>query len=304
LAPDVPARPSSLYRADVWRFGLSAVKHLSPGCCDRLGNLFSKIYWFTARRRRNIVIRNLLPPLSDDHLQAEKRARELFRNFAQKITDLWRYESGLPIENLFHGSIGWEHFDAAQRRGQGVLLLTPHLGNWEFGAPLLARRGVKLLVLTLDEPHAGLTRLRQASRARWGVETLVIGQNPFAFVEVIRRLEAGAVVALLVDRPAPASATTVELFGQPFSASVAAAELARASGCSLLPVYVPKSDTGYTAHVLPEIAYDRQALAKRENRQQLTQEIMHVFERVIRQYLTQWYHFVPIWPDTPELPRK
>jgi len=124
----------------------------------------------------------------------------------------------------------------------------------------------------------------------------VIGDDPFAFVEIIRRLEAGATVALLVDRPPPRTALTVELFGRPFAASVGAAELARASGCVLLPVYLPRANNAYAAHVLPAIPYDRAALRDRQARQQLTQQIMRAFEPVIRQHLDQWYHFVPIWP--------
>jgi lauroyl/myristoyl acyltransferase len=89
----------------------------------------------------------------------------------------------------------------------------------------------------------------------------------------------------------------VDLFGKPFAASIAAADLARATGCALLPVCVPREADGrYHAHVLPEIAYDRRSLGSREIRQQLTQEIMGVFEPVIRRYLSQWYHFIPIWP--------
>jgi KDO2-lipid IV(A) lauroyltransferase len=177
-----------------------------------------------------------------------------------------------------------------------LLLLTPHLGNWEFGAPLLAKRGVKLLVITLTEPQERLTQLRQASRARWGIETLVIGSNPFAFVEIIRRLESGETVALLVDRPPEASAVMVELFGKQFRASIAPAELARASGCALLPVYLPRTERGYAAHILPEIPYDRAALRASDARHRLTQEIMRAFEPAIRQHPDQWYHFVPIWP--------
>ena len=55
---------------------------------------------------------------------------------------------------------------------------------------------------------------------------------------------------------------------------------------------------GYIAHVMPEIRYDRAALGKRESREQFTAEIMRAFEPAIRQYLTQWYHFVPIWPES------
>jgi len=287
---------SSLYRADLWRLGLFAARNLSSTAGGRLAGGIAQIYYSLCRQRREVVIRNLLPALNNDRIAAGKTGRKLFKNFALKLVDLWRYESGLPIEHLFGELTGWEHFTGAQTDRRGVLLLTPHLGNWEFGAPLLAQRGVKLLVVTLVEPHDGLTELRQTSRARWGIETLVIGREPFAFVEIIRRLEAGATVALLVDRPPEATAVTVDLFGRPFAASIAAAELARAAGCVLLPVYLPRTERGYAAHILPPVHYDRAALRSRETRQKLTQEIMRAFEAAIRQHLDQWYHFVPIWP--------
>ena len=176
-----------------------------------------------------------------------------------------------------------------------MLLVTPHLGNWEFGGPLLTRRGVALQVLTLAEPGKDFTELRQASRARWNVQTLVIGNNPLAVVEIIRRLEDGATVALLIDRPPPATAITVRLFEQPFPASIAAAELARASGCVLLPVYLARRGGAYDAHILPPIPYARATLRDRASRQDLTQRIMSVFEPLIREHLDQWYHFVPLW---------
>src|SRR5262249_40242563 len=156
----------------------------------------------------------LLPVLQEDHQAARIVTRELFQQFAFKLADLWRYESGLSIDHLFHDLTGWEHFQTARDRGRGVLLVTVHLGNWEFGAPLLTRRGVRLQVITGPEPQSQLTELRQAARARWGIETLALGENPFAAVEIIRRLEANNAVALLMDRPPSATATRVALFGR------------------------------------------------------------------------------------------
>jgi KDO2-lipid IV(A) lauroyltransferase len=262
----------------------------------RAASNLAKLYWLGCPARRRVVFENLLPAVHGDRLAARVATRELFQQFALKLTDLWRYESGLSIYNLFRELTGWEHFQAAQARKRGVLLLTVHLGNWEFGAPLLTQRGIKLQIITSAEPQARLTEIRQAARERWGIQTLALGDNPFASVEVIRRLEANSSVALLVDRPPASTAVPVALFGQPFPASIAAAELARASGCALLPVYLPRASRGYTAHILPEISYDRRALGSREARAQLTQEIMNVFEPAIRLYLNQWYHFVPVWP--------
>ena len=290
--------PSSFYGAGFWKLGLLLGRHLPAVAAVWLSRLLLTGYWLFAKRRRAVVVENLLPALKGDRSAAESAARRLFQQFAVKLVDLWRYESGQPVDDLFAELTGWEHFTAAHARGKGVLMITPHLGNWEFGGPLLTRRGIKLHVITLVEPGEGLTELRQSSRARWGIETLVIGQDAFAFVEVIKRLQEGATVALLVDRPPEASATEVELFGRPFKASIAAAELARASGAALVPVYLPRTAQGYAAHVLPEIPYDRATLGNREARRELTQKILRAFEPAIRQHLEQWFHFVPIWPKS------
>jgi KDO2-lipid IV(A) lauroyltransferase len=238
-----------------------------------------------------------MPALNNDRRQAVRAGREMVTEFFLKVTDLWRYESGGTFENGVGDWKGLENFITAHARGKGVLLVTPHLGNWEFGGAFLVERGYELLVLTQPEPDQKLTELRQVSRARRGVETLVVGEDAFAFVEIIKRLQAGATVALLVDRPPAPTAVTVDLFGRPFSASIAAAELARASGCAIIPVYIVHQPVGYFARILPEIVYDRAVISNRDSRVRLTQEILRAFEPAIRQHLTQWFHFVPIWPD-------
>ncbi|HMJ66892.1 MAG TPA: hypothetical protein VK615_16235, partial [Candidatus Binatia bacterium] len=94
-----------------------------------------------------------------------------------------------------------------------------------------------------------------------------------------------------------ATAVPVKLFGQGFMASISAAEFARATGCVLLPVYLPRTSRGYAAQILPPVDYDRQDLRSREKRIELTQRIMERFEPAIRLYVNQWFHFVPIWPS-------
>jgi len=291
-----PSAPSALYRAGLWRGAVAVARRMPHFLLCRLAGHVAKVYWLSCPSRRRVVFENLLPAVHGDVRAAKITTRELFQQFAIKLADLWRYESGLSIYNLFYSLTGWEHFEAAQARGKGVLLVTVHLGNWEFGAPLLTQRGIQLQVLTMAEPQARLTEFRQAARARWGIQTLTVGEDPFAAVEIIRRLEENKSIALLMDRPPAATAVDVQLFGKTFAASISAAELARASGCAVLPVYLPRTSRGYTAHILPEIRYDRRELGDREARREFTQKIMSAFEPAIRLYLNQWYHFVPVWP--------
>src|SRR5436190_3909512 len=205
--------PSSLYREQFWGIGLGFVRFVPRPGCMFFSRIFADLYWLLAPKRREVVIQNLLPALNNDRAAAIKKAKALVRHFAIKVVDLWRYETGLPIENSFGNATGWDEFTKAQEQKRGVLLLTPHLGNWEFGGPWLSQKGITLQVITMAEPGKKFTQLRQASRARWNIETLVIGNDPFAFLEIIKRLESGATVALLIDRPPPPTAVEVELFG-------------------------------------------------------------------------------------------
>jgi KDO2-lipid IV(A) lauroyltransferase len=259
--------------------------------------LMAELHFQLGRARREVVIENLLPALGGDRAAARRTAHRLYRNFALKLVDLWRMESGRPLRRQVKPEGEVAAIQSAQRQGRGLLFVTLHLGNWELGGLFLAQMGIKLTVLTMAEPEDRLTQLRMASRTRWGIETLVIGQDGFAFVEVIKRLQAGAAVAILLDRPRARNPATVELFGKPLEVSLAAVELARASGCALIGVTTIRQGAGYVAKALPEFIYDQRALGSTEARRALTQQIVRAFEPELRAHLDQWYQFVPVWAE-------
>jgi KDO2-lipid IV(A) lauroyltransferase len=272
------------------------VRILPAGLVKRFAMITAELYLLFQRRRYEVVVQNLLPVFGGDRAAAEKAARAIHRNFAAKMVDLWRVESGESVRNWLTTPGELEIIQGAQKRGRGTLLITLHLGNWEHGGLLLTQLGIRLTILTQAEPDDGLTELRIASRARYGVDTLIIGRDSFAFVEVIKKLQAGADLAMSLDRPPDRGGVVVDFFGHPFEASLAAAELARASGCALIGVTIVRRPDGYAVKVLPEFAYDRKVLGSRDARRELTRQILRAFEPEIRNNINQWYQFTPIWP--------
>lgn len=297
---ELPAHSQGWYSTNVWRAGRLAARCIPRTAAWGIARAGGTLWWALAPRRRQAVVENLLP-VTGSLPAARACARRLFQEFAGKLVDLWRFENGADTAALFAELQGWDHVTAAHQQGRGILLISPHLGNWELGAPLLASRGVTLTVITRSEPE-GLTQLRENARARWGIQTVVVGDGAFGFVEVIRHLEKGACVALLVDRPAPESAVEVQLFGRPFLASVAPAELARASGCVILPTTIIRTPQGYRGVAAPPVPYDRAALRQPQARQQLIQRLMDTLAPTIAAHPEQWFHFAPLWPKPAQTP--
>jgi len=295
LAPPALDKPSSIYRSGPWKLALAAARVLPLPIALAFGRAASNCYGLFNSQRRQVVFENLLPLFDGDEAQAHAATRRLFTKFGGKLADLLRFEAGLNARARFKELTGWENFEAPARRG-GVLIAMAHLGNWEIGATLMIEKKVKFFAVTQGEPGRNFTEERRRARARHGIETIVVGQDAFGFVEIIRRLQDGASVALLIDRPSPQSAASVEFCGRRFLASMAPAELARASGCAVMGGYIVEENGGYAARFFPELPYDRRELGNREGRRQFTQQILSQYEPVIRRYADQWYHFVPIWP--------
>lgn len=284
---------SQFYGAVPWKLACAVARWAPRGVLAGVARGVAWFYGVLRPGRLEIVAGNLRPVLAGDATAGARMAKSNLAAFATKLVDLWRQEAGVPVEVEAAG--GWESYHSAIGAGRGVLLVTPHLGNWEAGGSLLAGFGVKPLVLTAPEPGSEFTEIRARARARQGVETLVVGADPFAFVQVIRRLQEGGVVALLLDRPMPGTGVEVEFLRGRLLASPAAAELARATGATILPVYVVEEGGQYRAYALPPVAYERARLGNREERRALTGRILRVFEPAVRQFPSQWFHFVPVW---------
>ena len=297
-SPPAPAKKPAFYCGGLWQVGSKLVRVLPAGLVKVVAMFLADLYWLFQRRRCEVVVQNFLPVFKGDLAAAEKAARATYRKFAAKMIDLWRVEGGEQTHNWITNNSELEIIHAARRRGNGTLFITLHLGNWEHGGLLLNQLGIRLTILTQAEPDDGLTEMRKAARARYGVDTLIIGDDGFAFVEVIKQLQAGADMAVSLDRPPDRGGVPVEFFDHPFEASLAAAELARASGCALVGVTIVRRPGGYAVKVLPEFVYDRRALGNREARRELTQQILRAFEPEIRDNIDQWYQFTPIWPKS------
>ena len=178
------------------------------------------------------------------------------------------------------------------------MIVTAHLGLFELGGLLLAQQGYPAAVLTYPEPSAALTEWRARFRKRWGVETIEIGEDRFAFLEIAQRLKRGEFIASLVDRPQMGESTAVRLPNGTAAFSAGVLLLAAHLGTPVIPAtMVRRADGRYEARVFPPIWVHPQA-SRAETLRFYTQQIADSFAPVLCAHPEQWFQFVPLAPSS------
>lgn len=99
--------------------------------------------------------------------------------------------------DLFHPPVGWEYLEGPTAKGQGVILVSGHLGNWELGAAYVAARGLKVSAVVRGQSNKLFENYVNRSRHRLGWNTIWDGD---AIRGIPRAIRDGHVVPLLADQ--------------------------------------------------------------------------------------------------------
>jgi len=206
--------------------------------------------------------------------------------------------SGKRLDAMFGRVAGGERLHDVLARGNGAILISPHLGNWELGGVGLVERGYKLNVLTFREPEDRLNAAREEARNRRGINFIYVDRNdgsPLAVIEAVNALRRNEVLALLGERDGSSHTLSLDFFGRPTAIPVGAAYLALATGAPIIPSFVVLEGGRY-ATIMEEPIYlsgghSSHAAAVRQG----TERLLRTFETYIRAYPDQWYNFFDYW---------
>jgi KDO2-lipid IV(A) lauroyltransferase len=116
------------------------------------------------------------------------------------------------ITSLFERVEGWNIVEERLARGNGLILASGHIGNWELGGAYLAARGLPISVVARHMANPLVDNYLTETRERIGMDVI---HDEQAVRRVPRALRSGGAVAFLVDQAAIGLASTwVEFFGR------------------------------------------------------------------------------------------
>ncbi len=258
----------------------------------RMAVLIGTVYWAIMKRDRERVRRNLNQIFADPRKVA-RLTRRTFINYAKYLVDYTRMDllRDGSVSKMVRTFTGGEHIERAFSRGQGGLILTGHLGNWEMGGVFLSLLGYTLNVITALDVEARLHAYRIGLRHAQNIKVITLNGSQFSSLSILKALRANEFVALLADRELFGKGIPVTFFGKSVYFPVGPALLSALSGADLIPTFVLLDETNrYICLAEPPIPLQRTGDRDRDAAVN-AQRIAEVMEKFIRLYPDQWFTF-------------
>lgn len=259
-----------------------------------IGASLGPVYGLIAKKQKLRGIKNIKIGMNMNDQEAEQLIDKLFKNLGRSVMEV------LYMPNLTKSFIdehiemrGVEYLEEAIAEDKGVIVLTGHVGNWEWMGAAMAAHGYPSTTIVKKQPNAQFTRLMNEYREMVGLDVFASGGNEI--VSAAKALKKKKLLGFLADQDGYIHGLPVPFLGQDSSAVIGPATFAKKFGSPVVPIFASrKPEGGHIVHILPALHYietgDEDADMYR-----LTEECVRVTEDFIRQHPDEWLWFQHRW---------
>lgn len=175
---------------------------------------------------------------------------------------------------------------AALARGQPMVLVSGHFGNYDAPRALLTARGFRIGVLY--KPFTNRYFDAHYRRMLAEISGPIFPRGRPGLAAMLRHLRGGGQLAILIDQHS-AEGAPLTFFGKRAMTALSAAELALKYDCLLVPVYGLRQPDGLGFEVIIEPPIPA------GTPEAMTQALNDSLEAITRQHLAQWFWIHRRW---------
>jgi KDO2-lipid IV(A) lauroyltransferase len=256
----------------------------------QIAKVFALGQFYFSKKDRQAVFSNLTFIVAQKG-KRKKIAKKVFINFAYYLTDFFRYSKlSSKFIKKYVKFQGLEYVDRLSKKGQGAVLLTAHLGNYELGGAIMSLLGYPLSVVALPHLDLRTNNFFNKQRKRVGIEVIPTG---LAVKKSISALKKRRFLALLGDRDFSHSGKIEKVFSEDVYIPRGPAFFAKKTGAAVIPVFcVRENKYHYRLIFEKELGYDR---ASKDAEEEIISKYVSVLEKYLKKYPDQWYLFQKYW---------
>lgn len=192
------------------RAGILVVKLLPLKLADDIATMLGILFYNLLRKTRSYIetnLRHVFHEGSPDPQQFNRYVKNTFVNYARAMTDFLRL-SYITADGFNVADSGCDRIGEALKLKKGCVLLSLHIGNWDYAGAYLAARGVPITAL-VEEIDPVMLGLYTKHRERTGMRTFPVSKAAYAFINAIKHNRA---LAILADRDIVGNGIPVRFF--------------------------------------------------------------------------------------------
>lgn len=267
---------------------------LSPAAAQRLGAWLGAVAYRSGARRGIVRTQIDAAFAGRDAAWVERHAAACFRYFGREafvIARLARDVDTLP--HRVETDAAAERWIGRMVAGEGIVLVTGHLGNWELAGAYLAQRGVPLSAVVKRQRNARFDAWLAATRRHLGIESVYMDD-----AHILPALVAGGrTVVLVADQDARGRGLPVTFLGRPASTFRGPARLALRTGAPLVFASLVRDGELYrlTADTVREGGDASDVSSAGEAELEITRRWVAVLEARVRAAPEQYFWFHRRW---------
>jgi len=259
-------------------------------------------YCLIGRQRRKIL-RNLGFAYGNEKTPVEIRkiAVRVIGNMLETFVDFLRFAklTREKAAGFIEAGNAYERCKDILQEGKGLIIMTPHFGNWELLAGIFGLQGFRGAVVGRRIYYAPYNEWIVGLRRSVGVETIY--QNE-AVRQVHYHLKRGEIVGLLPDQDIDRiRGVFVDFFGKPAYTMTAPVKFSLASGAPILPAFMVRQSGNRYKLIMGELIRPRVETDRETSVRHYTELWMKSFEKIIREYPEQWGWMHYRWRTKPEM---
>ena len=272
--------------------GVRITRLIPVKLADKIAIYAGLVYCYLSKRKRDYIIDNLKHIFADETIAQEQMnflVKRTFMNFARTMTDFFRL-AYMSKQNIVESSdcIGYENVKEALSLGRGCVLITLHLGNWDYAGAYLAARNVPMTAL-VEETDAEMLTLYTKHRESTGMITYPVNRAGYAFLDIIRN---NRVLAVLADRDVAKNGIPIDFFSGKRMIPKGLSNIIIKKKIPVVFAYMvlnnAKSRARYLGVIEKPVIYE----CKPDDFNRL---MVDRFESFIKKYPPQWFVFHPEW---------
>ncbi|MAM88437.1 lysophospholipid acyltransferase family protein [Allohahella sp. A8] len=235
----------------ILRKSIRLLSGLSLGSLQRIGSILGKaaVVWQTeALRITRINIEACYPHLSQ--VEKERLAYDSMLNtgmVAAEMAAIWEWPTARVLDLIQHVE-GASLLEEAKQSREGLIVLVPHLGNWELSGLFLAHH-FTIRSLYLEPKLPGMDEYMRSVRERNGSTLVPAGKR--GVMSLFTSLREGGVTGILPDQsPDRSGGIFVPFFGMQTHTMKLVPRLIEKTGARVLMMTSLRNDSGgFDVHV-------------------------------------------------------